>query len=91
MKLNDFEIVLIDSTPWASRKLCFDYFLNKVKIVIFHDFDYFPVNNIIGHVVSSETYDGKVKITCDLDNVVKNYKLLYPPYRFLLVLLHHQR
>ena len=82
MQLNDFEIVFIDSSPWASRKLCFDYLLNKVKIVIFHDFDYFPVNNLIGHVVSTETYDGKVKIACNLDEVVKNYKLFYPPFHY---------
>ncbi len=82
MRLNDFEVVLIDSSPRISRKFCFDYLLNRVKIIIFHDFEYFPVNNIIGHVVSTEVYDGKVKITCDLDNVVKNYKLLYPPFHY---------
>jgi len=82
-KLDNFEIVFIDSSPWSSRKSCFDYFLNKVKIIIFHDFDYYPNNNIIGNVIKrEETYSkGKhqVKIACDLTGIVKNYKLFYPP------------
>lgn len=84
--LNNFEIVFIDSSPWLSRKCCFDYFLNKAKIIIFHDFDYFPTHNIIGKVINKETryYKDKYqeKITCDLDNIVKNYKLFYPPGDF---------
>lgn len=82
MRLNDFEVVFIDSWPYASRKLCFDYFLNKVKIIVFHDFEFFPVNNIIGNVVNTEINKEKVKITCNLDNVVKNYKLFYPPFHY---------
>ena len=30
-KLNDFEIVFLDSSPWMSRKCCFDYYLNQVN------------------------------------------------------------
>lgn len=81
--LDNFEIVFIDSSPWLSRKCCFEYFLDKAKIIIFHDFDYFPNNNIIGSVSNKYTiYENgvyKEKITCDLDDVVKNYKLFYPP------------
>ena len=84
--LNDFEIVFIDSSPWLSRKCCFDYFLNRSKIIIIHDFDYFPCNNIIGKVISqnSTCYNGQLQetITCDLDDVVKHYKLYYPPDGF---------
>jgi len=82
-KLNDFEIVFLDSSPWLSRKCCFDYYLNKAKIIIIHDFDYFSNNNIIGSVISKEVkyYNGKYqqKINCNLDGIVKNYKLFYPP------------
>jgi len=81
--LNDFEIVFIDSSPWLSRKCCFEYYLNQAKIIIIHDFDYFPNNNIIGSVINKETknYKGKIqeKINCNLDGIVKNYKLFYPP------------
>lgn len=81
--LNNFEIVFLDSSPWLSRKCCFDYYLNKAKIIIIHDFDYFPNNNIIGSVINKETkyYNGKYqeKINCNLDGIVKNYKLFYPP------------
>lgn len=84
--LNDFEIVFLDSSPWLSRKCCFDYYLNKAKIIIIHDFDYFPVNNIIGSVIDKETkhYNGKYqeRIKCNLDGVVKNYKLFYPPEEY---------
>ena len=31
-KLNDFEIVFLDSSPWLSRKCCFDYYLNNVLV-----------------------------------------------------------
>ena len=82
-KLNDYEIVFLDSSPWLSRKCCFDYYLNKAKIIIIHDFDYFPINNIIGTVINKEIkyYNGKYqqKTTCNLDGIVKNYKLFYPP------------
>jgi len=85
-KLNDFEIVFLDSSPWLSRKCCFDYYLNKAKIIIIHDFDYFPNNNIIGNVINKEIkyYNGKYqeKINCNLDGIVKNYKLFYPPHEY---------
>jgi hypothetical protein len=84
--LNDFEIVFLDSSPWLSRKCCFDYYLNKAKIIIIHDFDYFPNNNIIGSVINKETkyYNGKYqeKINCNLEGIVKNYKLFYPPDKY---------
>ena len=84
--LNDFEIVFLDSSPWLSRKCCFDYYLDKAKIIIIHDFDYFPLNNIIGSVINEEIkdYNGKyqVKRNCNLDGIVKNYKLFYPPDEF---------
>ena len=65
-----------------SRKHCFEYFKNKAKIIIIHDFDYFPIHNVIGSVVDEEIYDGKRKITCDLTGIVKNYKLFYPPLQY---------
>jgi hypothetical protein len=80
--LNNFEIVFLDSSPWLSRKHCFDYFKDKAKLIIIHDFDYFPEHNIIGSVLNKETYDGKHIISCDLTGVVKNYKLFYPPLKY---------
>lgn len=81
--LNNFEIVFLDSSPWLSRKCCFDYYLDKAKIIIIHDFDYFPNNNIIGKVSNREIkyHNGKYqeKIFCNLDGIVKNYKLFHPP------------
>ena len=77
--LNNFEVVFLDSCPWLSRKHCFEYFKNKAKIIIIHDFDYFPIFNVMGTVVNDEIYDGKRKIVCDLTGIVKNYKLFYPP------------
>ncbi len=81
--LNDFQIVFLDSSPWLSRKCCFDYYLNIAKIIIIHDFDYFAINNIIGSAINKETkyHNGKnqQKIICNLDGIVKNYKLFYPP------------
>lgn len=79
--LNNFEVVFLDSSPWMSRKCCFDYFLDIAKIIIIHDFDYFPNNNIIGKTILRTCMDDKEKIECDLTGVVKNYKLFYPPYK----------
>jgi hypothetical protein len=80
--LNDFEVVFLDSCPWLSRKHCFDYFKDKAKIIIIHDFDYFPLYNIIGKVTTDERIDGKRIISCDLTGVVKNYKLFHPPLEY---------
>ena len=86
--LDDFDIVFIDSSPWLSRVACLNHYLNQSKIIIIHDFDYFPNNNILGFVTSKERkyYKGKYheKITCNLDSVVKNYKLFYPPDEYFL-------
>ena len=84
LEIKDFEMVFLDSSPWMSRKCCFDYFLNKAKIIIIHDFDYFPNNNIIGTTISKTNVDGKEKIVCDLTGIVKNYKLFYPPYKYFI-------
>lgn len=84
MNEQDFEVVFLDSSPWMSRKCCFDYFLNKAKIIIIHDFDYFPNNNIIGRTIRKEVVEGKEKIECDLSGYVKNYKLFYPPYKYFI-------
>lgn len=75
-----FDVVFIDSTPWSSRKEVFDYYKSKVRVVIIHDFDYFPNNGLIGKTTSIERVGDKEKITCDLSGEVKNYKLYYPPY-----------
>ena len=84
LEIKDFEMVFLDSSPWMSRKCCFDYFLNKAKIIIIHDFDYFPNNNIIGTTISKTNVDGKEKIVCDLTGIVKNYRLFYPPYKYFI-------
>jgi hypothetical protein len=80
--LNDFEVVFLDSSPWTSRKYCFDYFKNKAKIIIFHDFDYFPLHNIIGKMTNDERVNDKRIISCDLTGVIKNYKLFHPPLEY---------
>ena len=84
LEIKDFEMVFLDSSPWMSRKCCFDYFLNKSKIIIIHDFDYFPNNNIIGTTISKTNVDSKEKIVCDLTGIVKNYRLFYPPYKYFI-------
>jgi hypothetical protein len=76
----EFDVVFIDSTPWLSRKCLFDYFKSKAKVIVIHDFDYFPNNGLIGKTVRKETRDGKEVITCDLTGESKHYKLYYPPY-----------
>lgn len=75
-----FDVVFIDSSPWLSRKCIFDYFKSKAKVIVIHDFDYFPNNGLIGKTVRKETRDGKEVITCDLTGESKHYTLYYPPY-----------
>lgn len=83
---NNFDVVFLDSSPWFSRKCCFDYFLNKAKIIIIHDFDYFPNNNIIGYTtnvtLTNNNNKFQEKIECNLDGIVQNFKLYYPPDEF---------
>lgn len=77
-----FDVVFIDSSPWLSRKCLFDYFKTRAKVVVIHDFDYFPNNGVIGKTTSHESYQNKEKITCDLTGEVENYRLYYPPYKY---------
>lgn len=87
-QLNDFEIVFLDSSPWSSRKSCFDYFLPRAKIILIHDFDYYPNHNLIGKTTNKQVsyYQGNIqeRITCDLQGIVKNYKLFYPPRDYFM-------
>ena len=75
-----FDVVFIDSSPWLSRKYLFDYFKPIAKVIVIHDFDYFPNNGLIGKTIRKEVFQGKETITCDLTGESKNYKLYYPPY-----------
>ena len=79
---DDFDIVFIDSSPWLSRKKLFDYFKDRAKIIIIHDFDYFPNNNIIGSVTSKIIKGSFTKIGINMDSEISNYKLYYPPFEF---------
>ena len=81
-QLNDFEIVFLDQSPWLARIACLNYFLDKAKIIIIHDFDYYPIFNVYGKVSKRESYGDKQKIECDLSDTIKNYKLYYPPYEY---------
>lgn len=80
----EYDVVFLDSTPWMSRKCCFDYFLDKAKLIVIHDFDYFPNNNIIGITTHKEVVNGKEKIECDMWGIVNHWKLFYPPYKYFV-------
>jgi hypothetical protein len=86
--LSNFEIIFIDSSSWLSRKYIFEYYLDKAKIIIMHDFDYFPENNLIGTITKKDIIyynnNKQIKIECNLDNIVKNYKLFYPPKEYFM-------
>ena len=81
-KLNAFEVVFIDCNPGLARKAVFEHFKDKAKIIIIHDFDYFPNNNLIGKTITKETHLNYEKIECDLTGVISNFKLFYPPYKY---------
>jgi hypothetical protein len=74
--------VFIDCNPWLARKAVFEHFKDKAKIIIIHDFDYFPNNNLIGKTITKETHLNYEKITCDLTGVISNFKLFYPPHKY---------
>jgi hypothetical protein len=75
-----FDVIFIDSSPWLSRKVVYNYFKEKGKIMIIHDFDYFPNNGIIGRTTSKTFIDGREKITCEINDI--NFRLFYPPDQF---------
>jgi hypothetical protein len=79
-----FDIVFIDSSPWLSRKYLYEYYKDKASIIIIHDFDYFPVNNIIGKVIKTDWYGNKRIDYIDMNNEIKNYKLFYPPLKYFI-------
>ena len=86
-KLNDYEIVFLDSSPWLSRKCCFDYYLNKAKIIIIHDFDYFPINNNWGLITDTAlSVFGELLIPeydCRIDPITPNGYLLTKDFGYL--------
>lgn len=45
---SDIDLVFIDSSPWESRVEALEIFRNEAKVVVVHDVDYFPHNNIFG-------------------------------------------
>jgi hypothetical protein len=80
-KLNEhFEVIFIDSSPWLSRKVIYDHFKNQNVIMIIHDFDYFPNNDIIGKTISKTNENGIEKIEIEIQDI--NFKLFYPPDNF---------
>jgi hypothetical protein len=78
----NFEVIFIDSSPWLSRKVVYDYFKSKPNVIVIHDFDYFPNNGIIGKTISKDITNGKEKITMDLEDPSMDYMLFYPPDEF---------
>ena len=76
----NFEVVFIDSSPWLSRKVVYDYFKGSSTYLVIHDFDYFPNNDIIGTTTSKKTEGGREKIECTIPDI--NFKLYYPPDQF---------
>lgn len=77
-----FDIVFIDSSPWVSRTAMMEHFKDKAKVLIVHDFDYFPNHNIYGHTTKKSQFGDKEIIECDLSEHLKNWHLFYPPIQF---------
>ena len=48
LTVDNIDLLFIDSAPWDSRSIALDILGPKSKIVIVHDVDYFPTNNIWG-------------------------------------------
>ena len=73
-ELPDFEVVFLDSSPWSSRLACFDYFKSRARVIVIHDFDYYPGNGLLGR------FDAQGN--CDLSGVIRHSRLFYPDLKF---------
>lgn len=76
----DFEICFIDQSPWNARTSALRYMLPRCKIVVVHDVDYFPVNNLWGKVINTKREGNKVMHKMDFSDVSANFKVFYPPF-----------
>ena len=75
----DFEVCFIDQSPWTARTHALNYFKDKCPYIIVHDVDYFPVHNKWGKAVQIEAPKGKCVYDMDFSDIVKQYKVYYPP------------
>jgi len=88
LKDYDFEVIFIDCSPWLSRKEIFEYFKNTSAIIVIHDFDYFPNNNLIGKTISKEYFkrnDSSIQYEkIQMGEMDPYFKLYYPPVEFFV-------
>jgi hypothetical protein len=80
----NFEVCFIDQSPWTAHTYTLNFFKDKSKYIIVHDVDYFPgfgkwgkINHRI-HTDNNALY----KYDMDFSDVVKNYKVFYPPEEY---------
>ena len=78
----DFEICLIDQSPWIARTHCLKYFKTKIKYIIVHDVDYFPKFKKWGKIISVKKNRKKIKYKMDFSDIVNSFIVFYPPFSY---------
>jgi len=79
----NFEICFIDQRPWTARTYTLNYFLNKCKLIIVHDVDYFPTNKKWGKIIRRlNTSNNIYKYEMDFSDVATNFIVYYPPDKY---------
>lgn len=72
-----FDILFVDSSPWDSRTMALDFFSHRSLVVIVHDVDYFPHNQIWGSESRPIINDLDVGLRSYQD-VLKSYQEVFP-------------
>jgi len=86
-----YDLAFIDSNPWETRTFALNYLKEVTDIIIVHDSDYFPENNIWGtnlksieFLPTSKYWYGKLDKTKvgkrNYDDVFKFWIEIYPVY-----------
>ena len=73
-----FELCFIDQSPWLGRYETIKKMGPKVKYIILHDCDFFPVYNIFGKTIKPTDYTTQTEGIFDYSDVFTYFKLYYP-------------
>ena len=73
----DFDVCLVDQSPWLARSETIKYLKEKSKYILLHDCDYFPEHGIFGKVIKkiSKSVPGEY----DFSEEFKHFKVFFPP------------
>jgi hypothetical protein len=73
-----FELCFVDQSPWLGRYETIKRLGSKIKYIILHDCDFFPVYNVFGKTIQPTNYTTQTEGIFDYSDVFTFFKIYYP-------------